>query len=56
MNTTIRTVLLFLALSSACGLAGCKTSLAPVDLNAVERPRDRGWSSDHDFPVRPPPR
>ncbi len=35
----MRTVLLLLALASGSGLAGCEVDYAPVNLNAVENPR-----------------
>ena len=35
----MRTVLLLLALASGSGLAGCLISVSPVDLHAVETPR-----------------
>ena len=35
----MRTVLLLLALASGFGLAGCLISVSPVDLHAVETPR-----------------
>jgi hypothetical protein len=53
MKTTMRPLVLLLALSSAAGLTGCQPTLRPADIGKVEHPEERGWPGDYEFPKRP---
>ena len=49
----MRMILLFLALAGGFALTGCHITFRPVDLNAIENPRQLGseslrpWSEDY---------